>query len=356
MKIQQLQIEEFLARAIHTPIIDVRTPAEYRRGHIPNAYNLPLFTNEERAVIGIIYAQKGPQEAFKEGLRVVAPRFVYFIESAEKIAPTKEIGVYCWRGGMRSQSIAFLLQSAGFAPYTLVRGYKAYRNFVLSRFQQQYFPILLGGFTGSAKTTVLHHLQQMQMPVIDLEKLANHRGSVFGHIGLGDQPTQQHFENLLGYNLFTLQSHWFWIEDESRWIGKCLIPKEFWMKMKDAPVILLQISREKRIQTILEEYGSYPIAQLLEATHRIAKKLGPNRYRQILELFHQEKLEDIVDLLLEYYDKTYQYALEKNHRIIFPYTPTDTDPKKIAEELVQQTQSFINEYTEQWHSLNAVES
>ena len=210
-------------------IIDVRSPKEFSQGHIPGAYNLPLFSNEERALVGTCYKQKGKEPAIKLGLEIVGPKMASFIEDARKISPNKQMLVHCWRGGMRSSSMAWLLELTGFDVSILKGGYKAYRNFALAIFNEDYKLKILGGKTGSGKTQLLHQMNKLGIQIIDLEAIAHHKGSAFGKIGHDAQPTSEQFENNLAMALQTLNAKKeIWLEDESKGIGKCFIPMNFW--------------------------------------------------------------------------------------------------------------------------------
>ncbi|MEY2794218.1 MAG: hypothetical protein RJA76_2210, partial [Bacteroidota bacterium] len=182
---------------MQVPILDVRSPGEFKRAHIPNALSLPLFTDEEREKVGICYKHQGKEKAVELGLEFVGPKLVNFVKYAKKVAFEGEILVHCWRGGMRSASMAWLLETAGLKVFLLEGGYKSYRNFVL-KIQSEPLPLrVLGGKTGSGKTELLREMKNAGFQVIDLEDLAKHRGSAFGHFGLEEQPSSEHFENLL---------------------------------------------------------------------------------------------------------------------------------------------------------------
>ncbi|MFK7783533.1 MAG: rhodanese-like domain-containing protein, partial [Crocinitomicaceae bacterium] len=150
---QTININEYWNQSESSVLIDVRTPAEYEKGHIPGAVNLPLFTNEERVIVGTTYKQRSPEKALLEGLDFVGPKMSGFIKQAKVLAPEKKVTVHCWRGGKRSFSMAWLLEIAGFEVNTLKGGYKAYRNEVLSSFEKiKHQIIILGGRTGCGKT------------------------------------------------------------------------------------------------------------------------------------------------------------------------------------------------------------
>ena len=191
-------VEEFLDKAQTLPIIDVRSPGEYQHAHIPGAISIPLFDNDERAQVGTKYKNAGKDSAVLLGLSLVGPKLADFVKQSKKLNPQgKEVLVHCWRGGMRSSSFAWLLDTAGLTASTLVGGYKAYRNTVLSAFSEPHNLIILGGKTGSGKTDILKELARQGEQIIDLEGLANHKGSTYGAIGQAPQPATEQFENLV---------------------------------------------------------------------------------------------------------------------------------------------------------------
>jgi len=235
--IQQLNIKQFLDKARYLPLIDVRSPAEYEKGHIPGAVNIPVFDNDERAEVGTMYKQVGRDKAIRLGLEIVEPKLAGFVKKVKNsppptppkgvesqrskspqypiketldktVSPHRGDGrgavlIHCWRGGMRSERFAGLLEQAGFEVYILERGYKAYRNFFLASFEQKFPPfwgtegglLILGGMTGSGKTEVLQYLVRSGHQVLNLEEIANHKGSAFGHLGQELQPTTEQFHN-----------------------------------------------------------------------------------------------------------------------------------------------------------------
>jgi len=193
----QLSVDDFLKEAAHLPVIDVRSPGEYDHAHIPHAINIPLFDNEERAKVGTRYKQVGKDSAVLLGLELVGPKLADFVKKARRLNLTgQEVLVHCWRGGMRSGSFAWLLNTAGIKARTLEGGYKAYRSQVLAAFAEP-ARMIYGGKTGSGKTEILHELAKQGEQVIDLEALANHKGSSYGAIGQEPQPSSEQFENKL---------------------------------------------------------------------------------------------------------------------------------------------------------------
>lgn len=320
MGVEKISVEAFIAQAEQFPVIDVRSEAEFEHAHIPGAWNLPLFNNDERKIVGTIYKQTSREEAIKKGLEFFGPKMkdmVLFVEDKmkENHPSNKTILLHCWRGGMRSAGVAWLLDLYGFKVFTLSGGYKAYRNWVLNILESKPTLKILGGYTGSGKTIVLDALKKNNQPVIDLEGLAGHRGSAFGNIGLPKQPTQEMFENKLSRALYLQQTKEppasIWLEDESQRIGTVNIPQNFWLHMRSSEIRFLDIPFEGRLDYLVETYGKLPIQELKEATVRIQKKLGGLETKIALEHLENKQIREAFDILLKYYDKLYSKGLEK---------------------------------------------
>jgi len=304
----------FLQKSQELPVIDVRSPAEYAHAHIPNAINVPLFNNEERAKVGTCYKQQGRDAAVRLGLALIGPKLADFVRQADEIAPNREVLVHCWRGGMRSGSFAWLLQTAGFTAHLLEGGYKAYRNHVLSAFERPQNIVILGGKTGSGKTDILHELAKIGEQVIDLEAIAHHKGSSYGAIGQAPQPSSEQFENLLYSQWAQLDSERrVWLEDESRHIGACFIPLPLWQQMQHVQqLVFVDIPKEVRIQRLVREYACYDHQLLQKATERIKKRLGGQHYKAAIEALVQHDYATVADISLNYYDKAYLYGISQH--------------------------------------------
>ncbi|MBK9763211.1 MAG: tRNA 2-selenouridine(34) synthase MnmH [Flavobacteriales bacterium] len=318
--IRVCRVEEFLAD--EHPVIDVRSPGEFARGHIPGARSLPLFTDEERAVVGTLYKQQGRDTAVLEGLRIVGPKLSLIVEEVRSIATDGHIGVHCWRGGERSGSVAWLLDKAGFNTVSTMKGgYKAFRNHVLTSFNNTFNIRIIGGYTGTGKTELLGHLRALGERTLDLEGLANHKGSSFGAIGEAPQPTTEQFENELWNALRMIDPNKTgWVEDESQMIGRLKIPDPFFQQMRAAQCTFADMPREERAARLVKDYGKYPKEQLAEATKRIEKRLGPQHCKAALEALATGDLYTVAMITLAYYDKTYLHGLEmrdpqRTHRI-----------------------------------------
>lgn len=340
--IHTLSINDFLTSAKTIPVIDVRTPLEYDHAHIPGAFNLPIFSNEERVQVGTTYKQQGREEAILLGFDFTGPKWSGFIKTALEIAPDKEIGVHCWRGGMRSGAMAWALNLYGFEVYLLEGGYKKFRNWVLSKFTEQYNILILGGMTGSGKTRVLKELKKQGQQVIDLEDLADHQGSSYGSMGKEVQPSQEHFENVLATELDTVDHiSPLWLEDESLTIGRRFIPNGIWHQMREAPVVKMVVPATERIKFLAEEYGGLNPDFLVESTERIGKRLGPEQTRDAILAIRENRMQDFVKQVLVYYDKTYAAGQSKRSPAsVYSIECPETEPVKNAAVILNYYQSL----------------
>jgi tRNA 2-selenouridine synthase len=326
---QKLNIAEYLRLAEQYPILDVRSPGEYSHAHIPGAYNLPLFSDEERKIVGTAYKQEGRQPAIKIGLGFFGLKMTKMVEEAEQVIEehqkkqsnpasqvSKTILIHCWRGGMRSAGVAWLLDLYGFKVYTLAGGYKAYRNWVLQQFERPHPFKVLGGYTGSGKTRVLHQLAKARHAVLDLEGLAHHKGSAFGDLGELKQPAPEMFENKIAMALAALHnSEQIWVEDESRRIGDINLPQALWVTMRRSPVYFLEVPFEERLKYIVQEYGKFKKEDLVNAVMRIRKRLGGLNTKNALNYLLEENYTEAFRILLAYYDKFYAHGLHDRENL-----------------------------------------
>lgn len=340
MKETLIELEQFLELREFIPILDARSEGEFEQGHIPGATNLPILNNEERKIVGTIYKQLGNQEAILKGFELVGPRFHAIIQDALILFPGKKIMTYCWRGGMRSEIMSWLLSMAGFQILRLKGGYKTYRTLTYETVRAKRDFIVLGGKTGVGKTVLLHGLKKMGESVIDLEDLAKHKGSSFGGIGQPTQPSIEHFENLLAEEFFKIPiSEKIWIENESRRIGKVNLADELYANIIASPLIEIIKSEPERISHITEEYAVLPQNELLEAVKRLQKKLGGKRTSEAVEDIIEHRHSSWIANMLVYYDKTYGYELDSHKRDqTFQLDLTNTD----LEESIQQLFAIKN--------------
>lgn len=326
MAVSKITVDELALLSKESPVFDVRSPAEYAHAHYPNAISLPLFSNEERAIVGTAYKQQSREIAMKLGMDFFGLKMRKMVEEAESIIPQrsmdhKNVIVQCWRGGMRSAAVAWLLDLYGYKVHTLAGGYKSYRNWVLKQFELSYQFVVLGGYTGSGKTVVLKDLKALGHIVIDLEGLANHKGSAFGGIDLGTQPSQEMFENLLANELFNTSSlpgypqQKIWLEDESQRIGSVMIPNTIWNNMRDVDVFFLDISFEERLEYLVKTYGALPKDQLVTSVMRIQKRLGGLETKNAINFLLEDNFAESFRILLQYYDKLYGKGLQNRKNL-----------------------------------------
>lgn len=313
-----LDISEFLQQSKRIPLLDVRTPGEFMHGHMPGALSFPLFSNEERAVIGKLYHQQGTTEAVAKGLELIRPRFKQLTHTASQVAPGNELLLYCWRGGMRSNSMAWLMNTAGIKTFTLRGGYKSFRRFVQAFFERPFNLMVIGGMTGVGKTEALESLEDKGYQVIHLERIASHKGSVFGAIGMEPQPSTEQFENELFRKLMQFDhSQPVFVEDESLSIGRVFIPKPFFDQMSAAPLVKLVVPLEQRINRLVEQYTQGDVGLLVDAVRHIERRLGTENARTIIELISDNQMPAAVERILKYYDKLYTRSMQQCHHNAF---------------------------------------
>jgi tRNA 2-selenouridine synthase len=310
----KLSLEDFLSHS--GEMADVRSPSEYNHAHIPGSFSLPLFSDQERALVGTTYKQKSREAAIDLGLKITGPKLYDLVQLGKARFKLNEGKFLCWRGGMRSGFVARLFESIGFSSVTLDGGYQSFRRSALQALEALNNTLLsfriLGGLTGTGKTLILQELRKLGAQVIDLENLANHRGSAFGQVGLTQQPSQEHFENLLAYELKRMDpSYPVWIEDENRVIGTCAVPHSLFRLMSNAPVFHIEATTEQRVSQLLTTYGNVQADQLVASTLKISKRLGSQLTKEVVNLLNQENKREAFVLLLSYYDKTYLHHLNR---------------------------------------------
>jgi len=307
-----LDILAFLKEAEQIPVIDVRTPAEFIQGHIPIASNIPLFSNEERARVGKMYKRSGKNKAVITGLEYAGPKMKDLALQASKIALENKLLVHCWRGGMRSSSMGWLFKTAGIESNTLAGGYKSFRNHVLGYLENEFRFIVVGGFTGSGKTDILHELRKKGEQVIDLEKLANHKGSAFGGLGEEAQVTNEQFENDIFWELSQMdKNRMIWIEDESRNIGKNTLPLGIHKNLRSSILIFLDVPADERVDRLVKDYSTFDEEELCASVEKIRPRLGDQTARAAISGIRQGDYSETARLILHYYDKSYGYGLNK---------------------------------------------
>lgn len=317
--------EGFLSLANTAVVFDVRSPGEFVQGHIPGAINLPLFSDDERAEVGTIYKNSGQESAVLRGLKIAGGKMSELAIRAKQAAPSQgEVLVHCWRGGMRSQSMGWLLSTAGLKPTVLEGGYKAYRSHAHESLDATYRLKVVSGLTGAGKTRILGMLANAGEQVVDLEGLANHRGSAFGGIGQRKQPTTEQFENDLFRQLQNLDANRpIWVEDEGNRIGTVVVPPAFYQLMRHSPAVFMDSSPAQRVKNLIEDYGDLPLAELADSINNIRKRLGPQNADEALASLDGGNVARAIEIVLAYYDKTYMKAANAMPRKIMPSLAID---------------------------------
>jgi tRNA 2-selenouridine synthase len=337
MSVNILPIEKFLEqrRLKNAILFDTRSEKEFEKACIPGAVSLPLLNNEHRHLVGTIYKEQGREAAVMKGFELVGPLFHEKLKTVRELTGDKEVFIYCWRGGMRSNIMAWLIRMVGIKVTLLENGYKSYRNWVLHQFEQSYKILILGGMTGSGKTEVLRELKALQEQTIDLENLAGHKGSAFGLLGLPGQPRQEYFENMLAENLATMnKKEVLWLENESRNIGQINIPEGLFSQMREAKVVEIEVAKEERTSRILNEYGIFPTDQLAEQTRKIEKRLGGLQMKRALDFLAAQDLNSWLEIVLDYYDRTYAFSNSKREndkclKVPFKWSDPEVSIRKI---------------------------
>lgn len=340
---QLLSINDFWQAS--GPILDVRSPGEYAQGHLPKAVSFPLFSDEERTQVGTCYKQKGKETAIELGLELVGPKMAQLVRQAKALAPEHQVRVHCWRGGMRSGSVGWLLATSGLEVKLLEGGYKAFRNWVRTTLAIPRPVIIVGGMTGTGKTDILHALRTLGEQVLDLEGLANHRGSSYGALMQPPQPSTEQFENLIAeqWTEFHPQRP-VWIEAESRRVGTCRVPDEIMQQMEAASTLEVIRSKPERLKLLVEIYGQADPEGLIAATERLQKRLGGLRTQTAVQHIKQGELAAAAAVVLSYYDRAYRHDLERRGKQIPQVDIADMSAMDAANYLRCQTSDWG------WHS------
>lgn len=275
---------------------------------------MPLLSDTERAQTGITYKQKGRDAAVQQALIWVGPKMSGFVDQARRLSAGRPILLYCWRGGMRSHSMAWLLKQAGLEVSVLEGGYRNWRRHIYEVMATWGEWVVIGGPTGSGKTKLLHALKEAGEQVLDLEALANHRGSAFGALGLPPQPGNEQFISDIGWKICGMKKgQRIWVEDESSMIGSLHLPEVVLARLSTSPFVYLKTDFERRIQELVREYGQQTRAELEGAFRKIARKIGGQYLNLALDALHEGRLHEAASIALRYYDKAYAQSLSIRH-------------------------------------------
>lgn len=311
---QDISLEQCLEkRATGATLVDVRSPGEYAEFTIPGSINIPLFTDEERAEIGTIYKQASVEAAKERGLAIASAKLPALYAKFRELKG--QVVIYCWRGGMRSRTMATVMSLMGLKTFRLLGGIRSYRRWVqstLAEYRLQAPCIVLAGHTGTGKTQLLQRLREDGYPVLDLEGLAGHRGSIFGHIGL-EPNNQKKFEALLLDELLKLEAEgrpYLLIEGESRRIGKVVLPEFLVEAKRGGTVFTVRMPVQERVRNLMADYQPEQHAEKVkESFEQIRRRMHTPAAREVESALGDGRYDDVAALLLEYYyDPRYEHA------------------------------------------------
>lgn len=356
---QILNTETFLARRdAGWPVLDARSPSEYARGHIAGALNLPVLDDEERAAVGTAHARSGAEGAVHLALRLAGPQLAaklararVLIREGAGVPPTdtgrrkpsdKNVLIHCWRGGMRSQALAWLLETGGYTVHVLGGGYKAYRTWARACLARPAPVLILGGMTGSGKTAMLAELARLGAQVIDLEGLAGHRGSAFGGVGLQGQPGNEWVENALAERWRTLSpDRPVWLEDEDRRIGSVSLCGEFFEHIRTGPLVLVDVPFATRVERLVRMYAAPGCRDaLIACVERLRARLGDEAARRCAADIRADHYREAVTVLLTYYDALYARQINKHARPLVRRIALNDDNPALAARLLLETEQL----------------
>lgn len=308
-----MKYEQLLKEKNYT-LIDVRTPKEFEEEPIPGAINIPLLLDEERVEVGTAYKQISPEKAKELGVEAIAKRLPEVFREVQKHAKGR-LAFYCARGGMRSGSMAALFSALGYTTWKLEGGYRAYREYILKEIPKlnegiQYY--VLHGKTGIGKTKVLQQLEKLGYSVLDLEKMADHKGSFFGGVCEARPQSQKRFESLIFDFLYNKKPTYVIAESESKRIGNVYVPESVFTSLANAKHLSLEADLDLRTDIILEDYAGASYDELLECLNKVGRYISKEKLAEYTELLNNNKIKELSKILMvEYYDPLYQKSIDK---------------------------------------------
>ncbi|MDC3413279.1 tRNA 2-selenouridine(34) synthase MnmH [Aquibacillus sp. 3ASR75-11] len=322
-------------------VIDVRSPSEYEEATIPGSINIPVFNDKERAEVGTLYKQESPEAAKERGLQIFSAKLPHFIKEFQELHG--ERAVFCWRGGMRSKTAATVVDLIGMDVFRLKGGIRSYREWVvqtLESYELKQNAYVLNGYSGTGKTVILQMLSDEGYPVLDLEGMANHRGSIFGQIGRKPN-NQKRFESLLVHDLLRIeQSPYVLLEGESKRIGKVVLPEFLYKEKEQGIQLFLELPIDERVTNILDDYHPWDHHQeCLDAFQIIKKRIHTPIAKEIEQNLKDGKYRSAVTLLLQYYyDPLYEHSAKqyRSDRVITIKAKDTIDAKAKIQQIVGQ--------------------
>lgn len=322
-------------------LIDVRSPSEYASETIPGAINIPIFSDDERKLVGTTYVQQSTEKAKKIGMEAAARKLPDIYEQISELDKKYDkLILFCARGGFRSSSLVSLFMTIGVNIFKLDKGYKGYRSFInenLPKVIKGITFVVLYGNTGTGKTDILKSLEEKSQDILDLEGCANHRGSILGGVGLGNQNTQKMFESLIYKSLRNRKTDIVFVEGESRKIGKVIIPNYIYEVMDRGINLCINSDIEIRIDNVLRDYVHGTDKELITSLNYLRKQLSHKVIDEYIQMINLDDYRTVIkNLMIEYYDPHYEYKNRK-YRSIFK----NVDSSVTADNIIKWIKDFL---------------
>ncbi|MGL5278769.1 MAG: tRNA 2-selenouridine(34) synthase MnmH [Cetobacterium sp.] len=308
-----VKYEDLLKEKNYT-LIDVRTPKEFKEEPIPGAINIPLLLDEERVDVGTAYKQVSPEKAKELGVEAIAKRLPDIFREVQKHAKGR-LAFYCARGGMRSGSMSALFEALGYTTWKLEGGYRAYRQYILENiktYNKDVKYIVLHGKTGIGKTKILQQLEKKGYSVLDLEKIANHKGSFFGGVCEKEEQSQKKFDSLIFDYFYKNKPEYVIAESESKRIGNVYVPEDIFKSLGNGVHLSLETTIKNRVEVIREDYAGATTDELQRCLDKVGRYIGEEKYEEYSQMLKDNKIDELSEvLMLDYYDPLYQKSIEK---------------------------------------------
>ncbi|WP_163468858.1 tRNA 2-selenouridine(34) synthase MnmH [Fusobacterium sp. IOR10] len=312
---REISFEEVLKLKNYV-LIDARSPKEFLEQGIPGAVNIPALLDDERAEVGTAYVKQSKEKAKEIGIQRISKRLPEIFKNINELSKKYDrLIFYCSRGGMRSGSLEVLFNTLGFKTMKLQGGYKSYRQYILENIHEinknkEY--IVLHGRTGEGKTKILEKLEEKGYSVLNLEKMADHKGSFFGGVCETREQSQKRFDGEIFNRLIKDTKGYFLVESESKRIGNIYINENIYSSIVNGKHLFVSTSMKNRVEIIMEDYADAKISELEECLLKVARYISKERYEKYHSLLIEGKLAELSEILMEkYYDPLYDVGINK---------------------------------------------
>lgn len=346
---QTITYEDLLNKKLHGNyvLIDVRSPKEHKSENIPASINIPLFDDEERRIIGTIYDNESTEKAKQIGIESASKRLPAIYEKVANLNKEyNNLVFFCARGGYRSSSLVNLFKTLGVNAIKLDGGYKGYRKYIFEHLPEIIKDInfvVLYGNTGTGKTEILKELQKLGSDILDLEGCANHRGSLLGSVGMGEQNSQKIFESLVYESLINRKSNVVFVEGESKRIGKIIMPEYLYDAINIGINIKIEADIETRIDNLLKDYVHENDEELIESLNLLRHNLGNKIIDNYIEMIKKHEYRSVIEeLIVKYYDPHYEFKHRDYDKVFW-----NKDSQETAQEIHNSQISMHNSIKEE---------